>query len=184
MDKKISGHILVDKNDTKFLQDGINNIEDITNEIVIGFEDKNEMNNFNTPYKKFHIPFKGSYSNLRNELNRKCQYDYILILDVDELWFKPLLIKDLIKHNPKTDIFQFIRWNFTGGKFKNKFHPDWCWRLLKNDRKIKFKRKVHPILNFPPDYQVKKVNEIPLIHVKSEERQIKQNQKYDKWKKY
>lgn len=183
MNKKISGHILVDRNDTKFLQDRINNIENVTDEIIIGFEDEDEMDNFDTYYKKFHIPFKGSYSSLRNELNRKCQYDYVLILDVDELWFKPSLIKNIIRNNPKMDIFQFMRWNFIGGEFKNKYHPDWSWRLFKNDEKIKFKGEVHPTLDFPPNYQVKKISEIPLIHLKSEERQTKLNKKYNKWRK-
>ena len=136
-------------------------------EIVILFDSKNgtkeveeALDVLNTIdwYKLHKSPFNNHFADWKNLLTSLCTGDYIYQIDADEL-----INEDLLR-----PLFQFV--NF----------PDYQWRIYKNNGKIKWKNKVHEVLEGYKTLTALPTEEIYcLIHEKTIKKQEKQNSYYD-----
>lgn len=140
--------------------------------------------------------FKGHFANWKNYLTSLCSGDYIFQIDADEIPNTSLMenLHPILEINnvdvilvPRVNIVNGItnehtqkwRWNVNEHGWIN--WPDPQWRIYKNVDYIKWENKVHErlvgyktISNLPID-----VN-FSLHHVKTIERQEKQNEYYEK----
>jgi hypothetical protein len=140
--------------------------------------------------------FDGDFSKMKNKLTSLCSGDWIFNIDADEM-VTPYLIDilpEVLKLNPEIDMFKISRIN----KVENitfEHLQKWGWRMdtrdqrinfpdkqnriYKNNDKIKWKNKVHEVLE---GYET--VSELPmedqwcLIHEKTIGKQEKQNNLY------
>jgi GT2 family glycosyltransferase len=175
-------------------------------EIVILYDTKNgtkEVENFLDHYTKDNFnwfkleksPFDGHFANMKNKLTELCSGDYIFQIDADEMVSKWCLenLGMVLQYNP-IDVLLVPRINTVKGLTQehiNKWRwkvdnegrvnfPDFQWRIYKNNSKIKWKNKVHEVLQ---GYET--ISELPLdkpwclIHEKTIERQEKQNNYYN-----
>ena len=139
--------------------------------------------------------FKNHFADWKNELFELSTGDYIFQIDADEMPNK-LLIENLptILENNDVDVIMVPRINTVEGLTNEHINrwkwrvddkgyvnfPDYQWRIYKRDSKIRWKNKVHEVLeghdsitNLPPS------EEWCLRHDKQIERQVKQNDYYD-----
>ena len=140
--------------------------------------------------------FKGHFADWKNKLNSFCTGDYIFQIDADEmLSIEGLtLIPQIIEGNPTVEVYRVPRINTVKGLTQGHIQkwgwridekgwinfPDLQWRIYKNDPKIKWKNKVHEILEGYDRYSELPYNEeLCLIHNKTIEKQEKQNRYYD-----
>jgi glycosyltransferase involved in cell wall biosynthesis len=143
-----------------------------------------------------------NYSQHKNYGNSKCTGDYIFAIDADEYPNQQLLvnIREIIEANPGVDLFALPRVNIVHGitpqaiqmynwhvtKIEGFEHvptinfPDFQSRLYKKAEHIIWDRKLHEhiigcnvVTKFPP------LPELSLIHEKTLERQLKQNEFYN-----
>lgn len=176
-------------------------------EIVVLYDSKNgsksvedylRANSVNTyPNFTWHpYNFNGHFADMKNYLTSLCSGDYIYQIDADELptLFTLNNISSVLKTNQNVDVFlvprintvkgltndhiQKWRWNVNPSGWVN--FPDYQWRIYKNHENIKWKNKVHEVLE---GYEV--ITQLPpeeewcLIHDKTIEKQEKQNNYYD-----
>lgn len=136
----------------------------------------------------------GDFSTFKNCFVAKSTKDFIFQIDADELLSEDLLIdtKLILDVNPDVDMYLVSRENYVEGLTpehiqkwrwniddKNRINwPDVQFRLFKNNKKIKWRNKVHEILEgytqyatLPPNYY--------LIHQKDITRQEQQNNFYN-----
>ena len=105
-----------------------------------------------------------------------------------------LLIPQIIEGNPTVDVYRVPRINTVEGLTQEHIQkwrwrvddkgrvnfPDYQWRIYKNDPKIKWKNKVHEVLEGYDRYSELPPNEtLCLIHDKTIEKQEKQNNYYN-----
>jgi len=141
------------------------------------------------PYK-----FDGHFANMKNKLTSLCNGDYIYQIDADEMVNEYVLrlLPQVLEQND-VDVLMVSRINTVEGitqEHINKWgwkvtdqgwvnFPDPQFRVYRNDGKIKWKNKVHEVLE-----GYKTISHLPteeewcLIHEKSIERQEKQNKCY------
>lgn len=136
------------------------------------------------------------FASFKNNLKDNCSGDYIFQIDADEYPEEYLMntIEWVITNNPKTDIFwvprinkvegltqehiKKWRWNVDDQKRVN--FPDYQCRILKNVKRIKWKNKVHEVLTgHKTESQLPANKEFCIYHLKSIDRQEKQNEFYD-----
>jgi hypothetical protein len=144
----------------------------------------------------FPFPFDGHFANMKNKLTSECSGDYIFQIDADEMLSLDGLtsIPKIIENNPIIEVYRVPRintvigltpehiqkwgWNINEQEWVN--FPDLQWRIYKNDSKIKWKNKVHEVLEGYGIYSELPYNEeFCLIHEKTIERQEKQNDYYN-----
>ena len=140
--------------------------------------------------------FEGHFANWKNKLNMLCTGDYIFQIDADEIPTKTLLeyLPDIIEGNPTVDVLLVPRintvegltdkhiqqwgWNVNSNRWVN--FPDYQWRIWQNKPEIKWKNKVHEVLE---GYKIMSTlpaeEEYCLHHPKTIEKQEKQNTYYD-----
>ena len=140
--------------------------------------------------------FEGHFANWKNKLNMLCTGDYIFQIDADEMPTKTLIeyLPDIIEGNPAVDVLLVPRintvdgltpehiakwrWNINSNGWVN--FPDYQWRIWKNKPEIKWKNKVHEVLE---GYKIMSTlpseEEYCLHHPKTIEKQEKQNNYYD-----
>jgi hypothetical protein len=140
--------------------------------------------------------FEGHFANWKNKLNMLCTGDYIFQIDADEMPTKTLIeyLPDIIEGNPTVDVLLVPRintvdgltpehiakwgWNINSNGWVN--FPDYQWRIWQNKPEIKWKNKVHEVLE---GYKIMSTlpskEEYSLYHPKTIEKQIKQNNLYD-----
>ena len=140
--------------------------------------------------------FKGHFANWKNKLNSFCTGDYIFQIDADEMLSIEglLLIPQIIEGNPTIDVYRVPRINTVEGLTQEHIQkwrwrvddkgrvnfPDYQWRIYKNNPKIKWKNKVHEVLEGYDRYSELPPNEtLCLIHDKTIEKQEKQNNYYN-----
>ena len=138
--------------------------------------------------------FDGHFANMKNKLTSLCNGDYIYQIDADEMVNEYVLrlLPQVLEQND-VDVLMVSRINTVKGitqEHINKWgwkvtdqgwinFPDPQFRVYRNDKKIKWKNKVHEILE-----GYKTISHLPteeewcLIHEKSIERQEKQNSFY------
>lgn len=140
--------------------------------------------------------FDGDYTQ-KNYLNSLCTGDYILQLDADELISKKFLdmLPELCELNQETDLFilprintvegltseyaQKWRWNVNDKGWVN--FPDWQMRLYRNHKSVKWDGLLHSTITGHKNYVYLPQDELfCILHPKQLERQIEQNDLYEK----
>lgn len=139
--------------------------------------------------------FNNHFADWKNELNKMCSGDWIVNIDADEMPHTNLMENlPYILENNESDIILIPRINIVKGitpyhlqawgwKQNEKSwcqYPDFQWRIYKNKEDIKWKNKVHEVLDGYKTYSnLPELEEYSLYHIKSIERQEKQNQYYN-----
>jgi glycosyltransferase involved in cell wall biosynthesis len=136
----------------------------------------------------------GDFATFKNNFVDKATKEFIFQIDADELLSEDLLVdtKLILDVNPNVDMYLVSRENYVEGLTpehiqkwrwnvdeKNRINwPDVQFRIFKNNKKIKWRNKVHEILEgytqyatLPPNYY--------LIHQKDIVRQEQQNHFYN-----
>ena len=135
------------------------------------------------------------FASFKNNLKDNCSGDYIFQIDADEYPEEYLMntMEWIINNNPKTDIFWVPRinkvegltqehinkWGWQVDDKKRVNFPDYQCRILKNVKHIKWKNKVHEtLIGHKTESQLPANKEFCIYHLKSIERQEKQNELY------
>lgn len=142
----------------------------------------------------FSYEFDGHFANMKNHLTTMCNGDYIFQIDADEV-----PNKILINHLPEVlelndiEVLRVSRVNTVEGLTKEHINkwgwivsddgkvnwPDPQWRIYKNDPKIRWKNKVHEVLDgYTTKADLPYLEEWALYHPKTIDRQVKQNELY------
>ena len=140
---------------------------------------------------------QNNFAQQKNYLNSLCRGDYIFNLDADEIPAANLLsnLKQIIVTHPEIELFFVPRINTVSG-ITDKFITKWSWtineqkwlnwpdyqaRIYKNKSRIQWKHRVHEILTGYDNYLYlpQDIN-YALVHKKTIEKQIKQNNFYRK----
>ena len=172
-------------------------------EIVILYDESNgdiEIENYlrshsvNGEFNWHKGKFKGHFADWKNKLTSLCNGEYIFQIDADEMVSAYMVenIGMLLQYN-NVDVLKVPRINTVKGltpEHINKWRwgvneqgwvnfPDFQWRIYKNNGEIKWKNKVHEVLD---GYRTMSYlpTEEPwcLQHPKTIERQEKQNEYY------
>jgi hypothetical protein len=139
--------------------------------------------------------FKGHFADWKNKLTSLCKGDYIFQIDADEMVDKYVLrlLPQVLEVND-VDAILVPRINTVKGLTQEHIQkwgwrvdekgwvnfPDYQWRIYRNDGKIKWKNKVHEILEGHKSIShLPQQNEWCLIHEKTIEKQEKQNNYYN-----
>lgn len=140
--------------------------------------------------------FKGHFAEWKNHLTSHCHGDYIFQIDADEIPHEYLIqaLPEIIEMNPDNEVFLVPRVNTVSGltqEYISKWRwnvdeedrinwPDYQWRIWKNKPEIKWVNKVHERLEgFKTYAPLGAMVELSLIHPKTIERQVKQNDYYE-----
>jgi hypothetical protein len=140
--------------------------------------------------------FEGHFADWKNKLTSLCTGDFIFQIDADEIPCTPILetLPLLLEQNPDVEVYlvprvntvkgltdahiQKWRWNVNSEGWVN--WPDYQWRIYKNIPSIKWKNKVHEVLEGFKQYANLPMEEdYSLYHPKTIEKQEKQNSYYD-----
>ncbi len=140
--------------------------------------------------------FNGNFADWKNTLKEYCNGDYIFQIDADEYPNKELFtyLPVLLESNPDNEVYLVPRVNTVEGLTEEHIakwgwkvdekgwvnYPDYQWRIWKNKPEIKWKNKVHEVLDGYKTYAALPANEaLSLYHPKDIKRQEKQNEYYD-----
>jgi hypothetical protein len=140
--------------------------------------------------------FGGHFADWKNLLTSFCEGDYIFQIDADEVPSKPLIesLPSILESNPELDVLLVPRvntvegltqehtqkwnWNVNSEGWVN--WPDFQWRIYRNTPEIKWKNKVHEVLEGFKTYTTLPMEEdYSLYHPKTIQRQEKQNNYYN-----
>jgi hypothetical protein len=140
--------------------------------------------------------FQGHFADWKNELNEICSGDYIFQIDADELPNEELLgaLPDILTNSesdviltPRINIVEGITpqhlqiWNWKQNDKGWVQFPDYQWRVFKNTPDIKWKNKLHEVLDGYKTYAyLPEFEEYALYHYKHISRQESQNNFYSK----
>ena len=176
-------------------------------EIVILFDQKNgtpEIASWLTKQNKYPnvqfwrgLDFNGHFANWKNQLTEYCSGDYIFQIDADEMPHDIFIEKlpEILESNPDNEVYLVPRVNTVSGLTQehiNKWRwnvdaedrinwPDYQWRIWKNKSDIKWKNKVHEVLEGYKSYApLPALPELALYHPKTIDKQEKQNDYYSK----
>jgi hypothetical protein len=175
-------------------------------EIVVLFDDSNstrEMEALLHSYRKekyitlYVDYFGGHFADWKNKLTQKCSGDYIFQIDADEIPNDYLMesLHEILETNPEVEVYQVPRVNTVEGLTQEHINrwgwnvnekgwvnfPDYQWRIYKNIPEIKWKNKVHEILEgYKTIALIPSYEDLSLYHPKTIERQEKQNNFYSK----
>ena len=140
--------------------------------------------------------FQGHFADWKNELTRMCSGDYIFQIDADEYPHEDLIesLPEILRDNPTVEAYVVPRVNTVEGLTQehiakwgwyvneNKWvnWPDYQWRIYKNSPDIKWKNKVHEVIEgYKTMAQIPAYDGLALYHPKTIERQEKQNNYYN-----
>jgi hypothetical protein len=146
--------------------------------------------------RHFRDYFNKNFAEWKNKLSLICKGDYIFQIDADELPNEELLeaLPDILTDS-NSDVILTPRINIVEGitsqhlqawgwKQNNKGwvqFPDYQWRIYKNVPDIKWKNKIHEVLDGYKTYAyLPAFEEYSLYHYKHISRQEKQNDYYNK----
>jgi len=140
--------------------------------------------------------FQGHFADWKNELTKMCSGDYIFQIDADEIPNKELLeilpstlisSKADVVLTPRINIVDDITpqhlqmWGWKQNEEGWIQFPDYQWRIYKNTPDIKWKNKLHEILDGYKTYAyLPEFEEYSLYHHKTINRQEQQNNFYSK----
>jgi len=167
-------------------------------EIVVLFDSINgtkEVEQFLKNYGNyFSYPFDGHFANMKNRLTDMCNGDYIYQIDADEMVSEYCLenLPQVLQYNfvdvllvPRINTVKGLtqehidKWGWRVNKKGWVNFPDPQFRIYRNNGKIKWKNKVHEVLEAHTS-----ISQLPheepwcLIHEKTIKRQEKQNAYY------
>ena len=142
------------------------------------------------PYK-----FDGNFSKMKNYLTSLCTGDYIYQIDADEMLNEYILrlLPQVLQQND-VDVLLVPRINTVEGLTQQHIDkwgwrvdengwvnfPDYQWRIYKNNKNIKWKNKVHEVLDgYKTMSHLPTEKEWCLIHEKTIKRQEMQNEYYN-----
>jgi hypothetical protein len=178
----------------------------IKDEIVILYDSKNgdkEVLNYLLKFNKLPnvqtwrgFDFDGHFANWKNKLTEYCDGDYIFQIDADEFPNQALIenLPTILESNPDNEVYlvprvntvegltdehiQIWGWNVNDKGWVN--WPDYQWRIWKNKPNIKWKNKVHEVLDGHKSYAALPAQEeLALYHPKDIKKQEKQNAYYN-----
>lgn len=178
----------------------LKNTKRAEDEIVVLFDDKgpDEVWKYlqsQEQFIKLHPSnFKNDFAEWKNKLNKLCSGDYIFQIDADEIP-NEFLIENLhtILETNESDIILVPRVNIVKGITPQHLQawgwkqndkgwvqwPDFQWRIYKNTPEIKWKNKLHEVLDGYNTYaNLPEMEEYALYHIKTIDRQEKQNNYY------
>jgi hypothetical protein len=140
--------------------------------------------------------FQGHFADWKNKLTSLCTGDFIFQIDADEIPCTSIIesLPMILKDNPEVDVYlvprvntvegltdahiQKWRWNVNSEGWVN--WPDYQWRIFRNVDTIKWKNKVHEVLEgFTQFAHLPMEKDYSLYHPKAIDRQEKQNAYYD-----
>ena len=140
--------------------------------------------------------FQGHFADWKNELTAMCSGDYIFQIDADELPNEELLeVLPSVLTNSESDVILTPRINIVEGITPQHLQiwgwkqndkgwvqfPDYQWRIFKNTSDIKWKNKLHEVLDGYKTYAyLPEFEEYSLYHYKHILRQESQNNFYSK----
>ena len=136
----------------------------------------------------------------KNFLTENCTGDWILNLDADESISQELFnaLLTIVENNVEVEAYRFPRLNTVNGLTEEHIKkwnwriedvdgiqtvcwPDYQMRLYKNLPQIRWKNKVHEVLDgFKVSSTLPTIKEFAIIHHKDISRQEQQNEKYEK----
>ena len=177
----------------------------VQDDVVILYDSKNgnpdietflRSHSVNREFTWHKSEFEGHFADWKNKLNMLCTGDYIFQIDADEIPCTPILesLPLLLEQNPDVEVYLVPRvnevkgltdshikkwgWNVNSEGWVN--WPDYQWRIYKNIPSIKWKNKVHEVLEGFTQYANLPMEEdYSLYHPKTIEKQEKQNNYYD-----
>lgn len=140
--------------------------------------------------------FQGHFADWKNELTSICSGDYIFQIDADEYPHEYLIetLPEILETNTHVEVYIVPRVNTVEGLTQEHIQkwgwhvnqdgwvnfPDYQWRLYKNSPSIKWKNKVHEVIEgYKTMAQLPAYEDFSLYHPKTIERQEKQNNYYD-----
>ena len=141
--------------------------------------------------------FDGHFADWKNKLTTYCDGDYIFQIDADEIPHDIFLeqLPEILESNPDNEVYLVPRVNTVSGLTQEHIDkwrwnvdsedrinwPDYQWRIWKNKPEIKWKNKVHEVLEGFESYApLPAVPELALYHPKTIDKQEKQNEYYSK----
>lgn len=139
--------------------------------------------------------FQGHFADWKNELTAMCSGDYIFQIDADEVPNDNLIesLPSVLENNvdvvlvPRVNLVEGITpqhiqmWGWKQNEKGWIQWPDHQWRIFKNSPDIKWKNKLHEVLDgFKTYANLPEMEEYALYHYKTIERQEKQNNFYNK----
>ena len=146
-------------------------------------------------FRFIHYHFDGHFANMKNALTEACLGNYIFQIDADEMPSLHLMqYLPIILENNKVDVLRVPRvntvegltqehikkWGWNVDKHNRVNWPDLQWRIYANNNKIKWKNKVHEVLEGYQTHAILPLEiEFALEHHKDIERQEKQNNYYN-----
>lgn len=172
-------------------------------EIVILFDDKGTEEVWNYLIQVegdiailHRAQFRNDFSEWKNKLTSLCDGDYIFQIDADELPTESLIsnLPYILEVNQEVDVFLVPRINTVEGLTQQHIRqwrwmvnekgwvnfPDYQWRIYRNDPSIKWKNKVHEVIEGHKTSTLLPAEEAYcLYHPKTIDRQERQNNYYD-----
>ena len=174
-------------------------------EIVVLLDDSNSIKEIETLLHSYrnakkimlHVDyFEGHFADWKNKLTSYCSGDYIFQIDADEYPHEDLIesLPEIFRDNPTVEAYVVPRvntvegltqehitkwgWHVNENKWVN--WPDYQWRIYKNSPDIKWKNKVHEVIEgYKTMAQIPAYDGLALYHPKTIERQEKQNNYYN-----
>ena len=146
--------------------------------------------------KIIEFPLNGHFSNFKNNLKEQCIGDWIFQIDADEIPHEGLIanLKVILNSNPTLEMLLVPRintvegltqehiqkwgWRVDGNGWVN--YPDSQYRIFANKPNIKYKNKVHEVLEGYLSFTTLPEHEqYSLYHPKTINKQEKQNKLYE-----
>ena len=180
--------------------------KDLEDEIVVLWDSKNGDKQVETYLRKMNVEkslfrwypyeFDGHFANMKNHLTSLCTGDWIVQLDADEMVGELFIpwVKGSIEANPNVHAFFVPRINTVEGLTEAHIQK-WGWRVDEkewinfpdiqqriyiNNGKVKWKNKVHEVLEGQEHFGIFPNREdICILHHKDIKRQERQNSYYE-----
>jgi hypothetical protein len=174
-------------------------------EVVVLYDSKNGSSSVeqylrassvaDSKFRWYSYEFKDDFSDMKNHLTHLCSGDYIFQVDADEMPNENLMryLGPILLNNP-VDVIRVPRVNTVSGLTPEHVQkwgwvvdgkgrvnwPDLQWRIYRKSPDIKWKNKVHEILDGYNTHSVLPLEEeFALQHHKDIKRQEKQNELYN-----
>lgn len=163
--------------------------DSVTEEVLNIIKDnKLKVNKFN---------LNNDFASFKNNLKKICKGDYIFQIDADEIPSVETVanLHNILESNCDVDLFLVPRINIVQGLTEDHIEkwnwnlneigwvnwPDYQYRIFKNNFNIKWKNKVHEFIDgAQTGIQLPATPEYALTHIKSIQKQEKQNNLYEK----
>jgi hypothetical protein len=146
--------------------------------------------------RHFRDYFNKNFAEWKNKLSLICKGDYIFQIDADEIPNEYLIesLPEILETNSQVEVYTVPRVNTVDGLTQEHIQrwgwhvnqdgwvnfPDYQWRIYKNTPNIKWKNKVHEVLDGHKTMaQLPAFEDLSLYHPKTIERQEKQNNYYN-----